>query len=256
MRDWGAKGDGATDDTASIQAAYNAAPGTGAVVVFPQGAYIIAAAIVVPRSNIVTEGCNSEIRTTSATADHFQLAAGAGPGCVPRPRSGPPSPSSVAQLGPRPGQQPEQRMPVSMANYAIGAASRLWNGLDFSLGVPRLHRPGLRSSSRRTTASPPHPAPSCMSMAASCSVPPTVACSAQHRQVTSMAKYRSAAQACSATRASPAPPIGKSSSRNAPSSIAARTIRPTSRPTGVDPRRVRIVVHQQAGHAGQAWGCS
>jgi hypothetical protein len=73
VRDWGAKGDGVTDDTAAINAAYAAVPASGAVVVFPQGVYLTSAPIVVSRNNTITEGCGSEIQTTSATADHFQL---------------------------------------------------------------------------------------------------------------------------------------------------------------------------------------
>ena len=143
VRDWGAKGDGTTDDTAAIQAAYNAAPGTGAVVVFPQGTYIISAAIVVPRSNIVTEGCNSEVRTTSATADHFQLAAGIDR-LVFRDLSLWASVTKSAGAGFRGlglvNNSSWHNVHVcSMANYAIAAASRLWNGLDFSLGVGRVY---------------------------------------------------------------------------------------------------------------------
>ena len=143
VRDWGAKGDGATDDTASIQAAYNAAPGTGAVVVFPQGTYIISAAIVVPRSNIVTEGCNSEIRTTSATADHFQLAAGIDR-LVFRDLSLWASVTKTGGAGFRGLGSVNNSSWLnvhvcSFANYAIGAASRLWNGFDFSPGVYRVY---------------------------------------------------------------------------------------------------------------------
>ena len=140
---YGAKGDGATDDTAAIQAAYNAAPTSGAVVVFPQGTYIVSAAIVVPRSNIVTEGCNSEIRTTSATADHFQLAAGIDR-LVFRDLSLWATVTKSAGAGFRGlGQVNNSNWHnvevCSMANYAISAASRLWNGLDFSLGVYRVY---------------------------------------------------------------------------------------------------------------------
>ena len=147
VRDWGAKGDGATDDTTAIQAAYNAAPGTGAVVVFPQGTYIISAAIVVPRSNIVTEGCNSEIRTTSATADHFALGSSAGiANLVFRDISLWASVTKTGGAGFRGlgivNNSCWYNVRCSDLGYYGGSpatASRLWNGYDFSLGVGRVY---------------------------------------------------------------------------------------------------------------------
>ena len=143
VRDWGAKGDGATDDTASIQAAYNSAPAGGAFVIFPQGVYIISAAIVVPRSNVVTEGCNSEIRTTSATADHFQLAANVSR-LVFRDLSLWAAVKKSAGAGFRGLSLVNcsnfyNVQCSSLDNYGSGASNPLWNTYDFSLGVGRVY---------------------------------------------------------------------------------------------------------------------
>ena len=143
VRDYGATGGGVTDDTAAINAAYAAVPASGAVVVFPQGVYLISAPIVVGRSNTVTEGCNSEIRTTSATADHFQLAAAASR-LVFRDLSLWATVTKTAGAG-------FKGLGIvncssfynvqcsSLDNYGGGALNRLWNGYDFSLGVGRVY---------------------------------------------------------------------------------------------------------------------
>lgn len=47
VRDYGAKGDGTTDDTTSIQSAINALPTSGGVVYFPHGVYIISAKLTI-----------------------------------------------------------------------------------------------------------------------------------------------------------------------------------------------------------------
>lgn len=53
--DFGAKGDGTTDDTASIQAAINAFP-SGATIVFPPGIYKTSATLTIPSSGITLSG--------------------------------------------------------------------------------------------------------------------------------------------------------------------------------------------------------
>lgn len=57
VKDYGATGDGVTDDTAAIQAALNAVP-TGGIVVIPPGTYAISSTLV-PGSNITIRGTNS-----------------------------------------------------------------------------------------------------------------------------------------------------------------------------------------------------
>ncbi|HEY5668023.1 MAG TPA: glycosyl hydrolase family 28-related protein [Candidatus Saccharimonadales bacterium] len=54
VRDYGAKGDNVTDDTASIQAAINALPAGGGVVWLPAGRYIIAGTLTIPNDIAVT----------------------------------------------------------------------------------------------------------------------------------------------------------------------------------------------------------
>lgn len=48
VKDFGARGDGTTDDTAAIQAALNAVPTTGGTVLFPPGNYIVTSTLFVP----------------------------------------------------------------------------------------------------------------------------------------------------------------------------------------------------------------
>ena len=144
VRDYGATGGGVTDDTVAINAAYAAVPASGAVVVFPQGTYIISTAIVVGRSNTVTEGCNSEIRTTSATADHFQLVAGV-VRLVFRDLSLWATVAKTAGAGFKAlGTIYEScwyNVQVgSVSNYqALGGQHRLNNGFDFQLGLSRVY---------------------------------------------------------------------------------------------------------------------
>ena len=136
---FGAKGDGTTDDTAAIQATYN----VSTEVTWPQRTYAISAAISITQSNTITYGNNSEILSTSGTADHFHLAsnidrltfydlllwssvtktAGAcflGLGIVND------SNWYNVQLG-------------GLALYGVGAVNNLWNGYDFSLGLGRCY---------------------------------------------------------------------------------------------------------------------
>lgn len=54
VKDYGAKGDGTTDDTAAIQAACNAIPATGGTVQFPRGTYL--ARLIRPKSGTTLRG--------------------------------------------------------------------------------------------------------------------------------------------------------------------------------------------------------
>jgi len=74
MNDFGAVGDGTTDDTAAIQAALN----TGRVVYLPEGTYQISSALTITQNNtgIRGDGFGSVIRTTSATEDVFTIGDG------------------------------------------------------------------------------------------------------------------------------------------------------------------------------------
>ena len=66
VKDFGAAGDGVTDDTAAIQAAATAA--TGGILFFPKGTYLIASAIVIPAKTWAKgEGRQSVIKSVSLT---------------------------------------------------------------------------------------------------------------------------------------------------------------------------------------------
>jgi len=72
VRDYGAKGNGTTDDTAAIQAAINALPATGGTVYFPAGTYLISSSLIVDKHNVSLIGLGSfgEAQITIAsTAD-------------------------------------------------------------------------------------------------------------------------------------------------------------------------------------------
>jgi hypothetical protein len=76
VKDFGAVGDGVTDDTAAIQAAWDwAASNNGAKINLPTGEYLISQAIdITGADNVIFEGDgvqNSIIKTNSATADVF-----------------------------------------------------------------------------------------------------------------------------------------------------------------------------------------
>lgn len=61
VKDFGAKGDGATDDTAAIQAALEAAPDHGGVVFFPAGTYRVTSTLTIPS---VTDLSGGSLGTT------------------------------------------------------------------------------------------------------------------------------------------------------------------------------------------------
>jgi parallel beta-helix repeat protein len=66
VKDFGAAGDGATDDTAEIQAALDAVPAVGGCVYFPAGTYVVSAPLVVD-SNTVLVGDGMYVSNLSAT---------------------------------------------------------------------------------------------------------------------------------------------------------------------------------------------
>lgn len=71
-RDYGAKGDGTTDDTASIQAAINAAQVAGGTVFFPRGSYKITAKLTISSGSkirLLGEGDTAAILVTSIVAN-------------------------------------------------------------------------------------------------------------------------------------------------------------------------------------------
>ncbi len=74
VKDFGAVGDGITDDTAAIQAALN----TGRVAYLPAGTYLVSSALTITLNNtgICGDGYGSVIKTTSATADIFLIGDG------------------------------------------------------------------------------------------------------------------------------------------------------------------------------------
>lgn len=68
VKDFGAVGDGVTDDTTSIQAALNAAAGARWALYFPKGVYLIAAALTGGRdTTIYGDGWRSTIRVANGT---------------------------------------------------------------------------------------------------------------------------------------------------------------------------------------------
>jgi hypothetical protein len=56
VKDFGATGNGSTDDTAAIQAALNATPSQGAVVFFPAGTYRVTATLTIPSVTDISGG--------------------------------------------------------------------------------------------------------------------------------------------------------------------------------------------------------
>lgn len=74
VKAYGAKGDGVTDDTAAIQAAINAVPSGGGIVLLPPGVYLVST-VTLP-SNVTLQGSGPSatfIRGSSATADIIQI---------------------------------------------------------------------------------------------------------------------------------------------------------------------------------------
>ena len=69
VKDFGAVGDGVTDDTAAIQAAIDS---SATKVIIPKGTYLTTTAIVLP-SNIHVTGSGTIINAGSVFSDKFQI---------------------------------------------------------------------------------------------------------------------------------------------------------------------------------------
>ena len=70
IKDFGAAGDGVTDDTAAIQAAFDAVPSEGGFVLFPVGTYIVTDPILLPtRTSTLGKAITIQGQSMSATPD-------------------------------------------------------------------------------------------------------------------------------------------------------------------------------------------
>jgi hypothetical protein len=147
VRQYGALGDGSTDDTAAINAAFAAVPSAGGVVVFDPGlTYRTTAHLALLRSNTVIQGNGAVIVTSHATDDILQLgSAGAtqtqvvvkdlkfwasvvktGGACVRAMGLLQNSDFENVQFG-------------SLDLYqTAGSTHRLWNGIDLTAGFARV----------------------------------------------------------------------------------------------------------------------
>jgi hypothetical protein len=70
--DYGAVGDSVTDDTAAIQAAFNACLSYGSVV-FPVGTYIVSSTLTIPSDYILIDGQGAKIKAKNATNFEYVL---------------------------------------------------------------------------------------------------------------------------------------------------------------------------------------
>lgn len=68
VRDYGATGDGVTNDTAAFHAAIDALPAGGGTVFVPEGVYIVAVRVTKPRTRIVGQGWNSVLKIQANAA--------------------------------------------------------------------------------------------------------------------------------------------------------------------------------------------
>lgn len=74
VKDFGALGDGTTDDSAAIQAAHDALPGSGGSLYFPPGTYKVISTITISKpTTLFGVGFSSAISTASGTVDVFSV---------------------------------------------------------------------------------------------------------------------------------------------------------------------------------------
>lgn len=72
VKDFGAVGDGVTDDTTAIQNAIDSLPSTGGALYFPTGTYLVSSAITINKPGVYYgDGWATNIRSTSASANIF-----------------------------------------------------------------------------------------------------------------------------------------------------------------------------------------
>jgi hypothetical protein len=83
VKDFGATGDGTTDDTGAIQAAITAVTASNGSVYVPTGTYNITSLTITSSITLYGDGVGSILRTTSATGDAIYIdGVGNDPGCV------------------------------------------------------------------------------------------------------------------------------------------------------------------------------
>jgi hypothetical protein len=74
VKDFGATGDGVTDDTAAVQAAITAAAGVGSSVLFPTGAYLTTATLTVPaNSTLIGRAAKIKLSLDDASSSVIKL---------------------------------------------------------------------------------------------------------------------------------------------------------------------------------------
>jgi len=69
--DYGAVGDGTTDDSTAIQAAFDALPASGGTVLFPKNTYAFSAVDIVDKQNVNIDGQGSTFKSSDATASYM-----------------------------------------------------------------------------------------------------------------------------------------------------------------------------------------
>lgn len=87
VRDYGAQGDGTTDDTAAIQAAIDAVPASGGTVMFPAGTYIVAPTrtrciAIKSHLRLTGVGADSVLKVRDRAGDWYRLLSPRDPGAA------------------------------------------------------------------------------------------------------------------------------------------------------------------------------